>query len=85
MGCFSFWTVTLAWSMRSYLQVSRRTTVIASALIGIGAAGVGELAQFGMSNHTPEWRGFGWSVAGVAVAVALILAAFWVQRASQAR
>ncbi len=83
IGCFAFWTLTLAWSMRLWLVFSRQATVIASVLLGVAASAVGELAQFGMSNHTPEWQGFGWSVAGVAVAESLVLAGFAAHRAAR--
>jgi len=84
IGCFACWTLTLAWSIRLWLQFSHKATVIISALLGVIASAIGELAQFGMSNHTPEWRGFGWSVAGVAVAVVVILVASRSYQAAQA-
>jgi hypothetical protein len=85
MLCFSVWTATVAGTLRVWLGLGRRTTVAYAAMGGMVAGGLGELSQFGMSNHTPEWRGFAWSCAGVAVALAVVIAVFLCRPQSEPR
>jgi hypothetical protein len=69
VAVFALWSACLWLWLDHGMGVGRRRALVLAALGGVAAAGVGEGLQAAMANHTPEWRGFAWSVLGVVVGV----------------